>query len=73
MRPKSALTAAVAAAAPFGYLGRKEWPNNAPVAQLDRALPSEGRGHKFESCRVRHRFQSIAFQATASVLGAMGG
>jgi hypothetical protein len=24
----------------------------APVAQLDRALPSEGRGHKFESCRV---------------------
>lgn len=26
----------------------------APVAQLDRALPSEGRGHRFESCRVRH-------------------
>jgi mannose-6-phosphate isomerase-like protein (cupin superfamily) len=25
----------------------------APVAQLDRALPSEGRGHKFESCRAR--------------------
>ena len=25
----------------------------APVAQLDRALPSEGRGHRFESCRVR--------------------
>jgi hypothetical protein len=24
-----------------------------PVAQLDRALPSEGRGHKFESCRAR--------------------
>ncbi len=23
------------------------------VAQLDRALPSEGRGHRFESCRVR--------------------
>jgi hypothetical protein len=23
----------------------------APVAQLDRALPSEGRGHTFESCR----------------------
>ena len=27
----------------------------APVAQLDRALPSEGRGHTFESCRV-HQF-----------------
>src|SRR3546814_3268994 len=26
-----------------------------PVAQLDRALPSEGRGHRFESCRVHHR------------------
>jgi hypothetical protein len=28
---------------------------HAPVAQLDRALPSEGKGHTFESCRVRHR------------------
>ena len=27
---------------------------SAPVAQLDRVLPSEGRGHRFESCRVRH-------------------
>jgi hypothetical protein len=27
---------------------------DAPVAQLDRALPSEGRGHRFESCRARH-------------------
>ena len=25
-----------------------------PVAQLDRALPSEGRGRTFESSRVRH-------------------
>jgi hypothetical protein len=31
----------------------------APVAQLDRALPSEGRGHRFESCRVRQRFQIV--------------
>src|SRR5258708_3712907 len=30
---------------------------NAPVAQLDRALPSEGKGHTFESCRVRQQFQ----------------
>ena len=29
-------------------------PRHAPVAQLDRALPSEGRGHRFESCRVHH-------------------
>ena len=27
----------------------------APVAQLDRALPSGGRGQRFESSRVRHR------------------
>ena len=29
----------------------------APVAQLDRALPSEGRGHRFKSCRVHQSFQ----------------
>jgi hypothetical protein len=27
---------------------------HAPVAQLDRALPSEGKGHRFDSYRVRH-------------------
>ena len=27
---------------------------HAPVAQLDRALPSEGRGQRFESSRARH-------------------
>jgi hypothetical protein len=47
-------------AAPDGLLSaapRCEYPSArhvAPVAQLDRALPSEGRGHRFESCRVRH-------------------
>src|SRR3546814_14220940 len=30
----------------------------APVAQLDRALPSEGRGQRFESSRVRHTARS---------------
>ena len=35
----------------FGYMSS---PSAAPVAQLDRVLPSEGRGHRFESCRVRH-------------------
>ncbi len=28
----------------------------APLAQLDRALPSEGRGQRFESSRVRQSF-----------------
>ena len=32
---------------------------DAPVAQLDRAPPSEGGGHTFESCRACH-FPSIA-------------
>ena len=31
----------------------------APVAQLDRALPSEGRGHRFESCRARHKINGL--------------
>ncbi len=31
----------------------------APVAQLDRALPSEGRGREFESRRVRQLLQSL--------------
>ena len=33
----------------------------APVAQLDRVLPSEGRGHRFESCRARHLILVIAW------------
>src|SRR5580658_6267236 len=40
---------AVAASAAFRYLTP-----HAPVAQLDRALPSEGRGQGFESLRARH-------------------
>ena len=32
---------------------------NAPVAQLDRALPSEGKGHTFESCRVRQQIRQL--------------
>jgi hypothetical protein len=39
---------------------------HAPVAQLDRALPSEGRGHRFESCRVRQSqstFRTCGFRA----------
>ena len=49
----------------FGFCLMASW--NAPpmtkdalVAQLDRALPSEGRGHRFESCRVRHNFQQVS-------------
>ena len=33
---------------------------HAPVAQLDRALPSEGKGHTFESCRVRQNINGVA-------------
>src|SRR5579863_1292175 len=40
----------------------------APVAQLDRVLPSEGRGHRFESCRVRQF--SLASEARLGKLSA---
>lgn len=40
------------AGSPAGSFSGSSIPK-APVAQLDRALPSEGRGHRFESCRVR--------------------
>src|SRR5262245_32360554 len=33
--------------------------SSAPVAQLDRALPSEGRGREFESRRARHRINDL--------------
>ncbi len=46
---KPALTPALRTTPPSGYMPQ----DPAPVAQLDRALPSEGRGHRFESCRVR--------------------
>ena len=31
----------------------------APVAQLDRALPSGGRGQRFESSRARHKLNEL--------------
>jgi hypothetical protein len=31
----------------------------APVAQLDRALPSEGKGQKFESSRARQKIKCL--------------
>ena len=40
---------------------------DALVAQLDRALPSEGRGHRFESCRVHH-FSYLYQQINALLL-----
>ena len=49
---QAASAVAVAAPAAFRYLGRDAVPF-APVAQLDRALPSEGRGQGFESLRAR--------------------
>ena len=41
----------------------------APVAQLDRALPSEGRGQRFESSRVRHEYSTIQTVCGSLVLG----
>ena len=51
--PEPSLAAGPLALAPFA---KRPLTRPAPVAQLDRALPSEGRGHRFESCRVRQRF-----------------
>ena len=49
---------------------RLDWPL-APVAQLDRALPSGGRGHRFESCRARPRADAMtALPATQILKGA---
>ena len=38
---------------------------SAPIAQLDRALPSEGRGQRFESSWVRHGFARFCRAARA--------
>jgi hypothetical protein len=41
-------------------LREREYQNgHAPVAQLDRALPSEGRGRGFESLRARQNYRKI--------------
>ena len=61
-----------------GGLVVKVRPGQAPVAQLDRALPSEGRGHKFESCRVRQfpRYKPLSLRESrtnyAKVMGGLG-
>ena len=45
------------AAAVLSLYGRdRATGTRAPVAQLDRVLPSEGRGQRFESSRVRQFF-----------------
>jgi hypothetical protein len=44
-----------------GYHGARV----APVAQLDRVLPSEGRGHGFES-RLVHHLLSLVLQGVSS-------
>ena len=36
----------------FAARGRIQ--DRAPVAQLDRVLVSEAKGHRFDSCRARH-------------------
>ena len=39
---------------PVGWQDLNTIKFRAPVAQLDRVLPSEGRGRRFKSCRARH-------------------
>lgn len=36
-----------------------------PVAQLDRALASGAKGHRFESCRARHKNQGVTVDTVA--------
>ena len=44
-------------------------PNVAPVAQLDRALASEAKGRRFDSCRAHHLalFGSFALSSGSEV------
>ena len=44
--------------------------HRAPVAQLDRVLPSEGRGRTFESFRARHKIKGLGHFRVAFFLGA---
>ena len=44
---------------------------SAPIAQLDRALPSEGRGRTFESCWVRQPFQELSLEDASQNSGAI--
>src|SRR5579872_3787424 len=66
LRPDARSTG-VAGGHPLGYCPARR----GPVAQLDRALPSEGRGREFESRRVRHKlllqlnFWTNSFSRTA--------
>ena len=39
----------------------------APVAQLDRVLPSEGRGRRFKSCRARQNISKTATYGSCRV------
>ena len=40
------------------YMVRLSYMVSAPVAQLDRVLPSEGKGQRFESSQARHSCHS---------------
>ena len=39
------------------------------IEKQSAATPSEGRGHRFESCRVRQSFQSLSRSISLQVLG----
>ena len=44
--------------------------NIAPLAQLDRALPSGGKGQRFESSKARHSLRSFCTKRIARPLRA---
>ena len=39
----------------------------APVAQLDRVLVSEAKGHRFDSCRAHHTLKSLSIRVLAVI------
>ncbi len=53
---------------PIGHPTRECVGHDAPVAQLDRALASEAKGRRFDSCRAHHlesRAESLAREVCA--------
>ena len=61
-RPRAALARRSNDALPLPRHFAVGWIVAGPVAQLDRASPSEGEGRTFESCRVRQSFQRLIEQ-----------
>ena len=60
-------SAAPALAGPAAGRYRARWRATMRTrSSVDRALPSGGRGHRFESCRVRQEIKGLASPARAA-------